>query len=117
MTKLIEPDPWRSPSRRQLLLRAVSAAAASATGLRSAEVHAQAAGSSMPVIDPSAKAKFIAAVEDYYRSYFLRNPSVATSLGNHKYDHLLEDGSEMQHEANKAFYHDWLDKLEKLKWS
>jgi uncharacterized protein (DUF885 family) len=105
----------RSPSRRQLLTGGVAAAAAGATVLQVAEGRAQAAGPRAPTVDAKAKDRFTKAVNGYYDALFRKQPSVATSFGNHDYDHLLEDGSATKLDGNAAFYKEWLETLDKLR--
>src|SRR5438477_5762512 len=40
-------------------------------------------------------------VDAYFEDYFKANPSQATSVGFHQYDHQLEDFSEAAHQRNR----------------
>jgi hypothetical protein len=102
-------------TRRHLLTGGVAAAVGGATGLQPGEARAQAVGSGMVAIDPKAKAKYVKAVDDYYDALFRTQPSVATSFGNHKYDHLIEDGSENSYKDNAEFYRSSLKTLQDLR--
>src|SRR5260221_14119680 len=53
-------------------------------------------------------------VDSYFEDYFRANPSQATSVGFHQYDHQLEDFSLAAHQRNRSNLLAYLNELESI---
>src|SRR5260370_38052130 len=70
------------------------------------------------VMVPSVRAKprtFHELVDAYFEDYFRANPSQATSVGFHQYDHQLEDFSLAAHQRNRSKLLAYLKEFEAIK--
>jgi uncharacterized protein (DUF885 family) len=55
-----------------------------------------------------------ALVDEFFEGYFQFNPTIATAVGYHQYDPLLEDYSQAGRDKRRLWARDWLGRLSKL---